>query len=99
MWGRRRQGEVGSSGLAVSGAWKTSSSGASSLSSSGMALAEMDEVARVFEGPEVPADLELVGHVVVELLGGFGYGGLEEAVGFSGGGGDFGRGVGGWVGA
>ena len=36
-------------------------------------------------GPELPAHLELVGHVVVELLGGFGYGVFDD-----GGGGVFG---------
>ena len=38
-------------------------------------------------GPELPAHLELVGHVVVELLGGFGDGGFDKCVG----------GVGGWI--
>jgi hypothetical protein len=32
-------------------------------------------------GPELPLHLELVGHVVVELLGGFGDGGFDEGVG------------------
>jgi hypothetical protein len=31
--------------------------------------------------PELPAHLELVGHVVVKLLGGFGYGGLDDGGG------------------
>jgi hypothetical protein len=34
-----------------------------------------------FGGPEAPAHLELVGHVVVELLGGFGDGGLDDGAG------------------
>ena len=34
-----------------------------------------------FGGPEVPAHLELVGHVVVELLGGLGYGVFDDGAG------------------
>jgi len=51
------------------------------------------------ERPELPAHLELVGHVVVELLGGFGDGGIDGGVGWIGGGVDLG-GVGGraWAG-
>ena len=33
-----------------------------------------------FGDPELPAHLELVGHVVVELLGGLGHGGLDDGV-------------------
>ena len=34
-----------------------------------------------FRGPELPAHLELVGHVVVELLRGFGYGVFDDGAG------------------
>lgn len=34
----------------------------------------------VFGDPELPSHLELVGHVVVELLGGFGYGVFDDGV-------------------
>ena len=34
----------------------------------------------VFGGPELPPHLELVGHVVVELLGGFGDGVFDDGV-------------------
>jgi hypothetical protein len=45
----------------------------------------------VFHGPELPAHFELVGHVVVELLGSFGDGGFDGFVGGSGGEVDLGR--------
>ena len=44
----------------------------------------------VFERPELPAHLELVGHVVVELFSGFGDGALDGGVGGAAGGIDFG---------
>jgi hypothetical protein len=44
-------------------------------------------------GPELPVHLELVGHVVVELLGGFGDGGVDEFVGCFDGGIDWDGGV------
>ncbi len=40
-----------------------------------------DAVGIDFGGPEVPLHLELVGHVVVELLGGFGYGVFDDGTG------------------
>jgi hypothetical protein len=38
-------------------------------------------LAGLLGGPEQPAHLELEGHVVVELLGGLGDGGLDDGVG------------------
>ena len=85
VWGRRRQGLSGSAGV---GSSKSGSGSGDSASAEGVLKRPWGS--GVFGGPELPAHLELVGHVVVELLGGFADGVLDGGVGFVGWGCDFG---------